>query len=110
MQELVRGGYLGRTHIALDFFDASINRVAAWVIGTRATLIALLHALLEPIDLLRQLEADGDFTARLAMFEELKNMPYGAVWDYHCQTSDVPIGKAWLDDVRRYERDVLSKR
>jgi L-rhamnose isomerase len=110
MHELVRGDYLGRTHIALDFFDASINRVAAWVIGTRATLTALLHALLEPVELLRQLEADGDFTARLAMFEDLKNMPYGAVWDYHCQTSDVPVGKAWLDDVRRYERDVLSQR
>jgi L-rhamnose isomerase len=110
MQEVVRGDYLGRTHIALDFFDASINRVAAWVIGTRATLTALLHALLEPIELLRQLEADGDCTARLAMFEELKNMPYGAVWDYHCQTSDAPVGKAWLDDVRSYERDVLSQR
>jgi L-rhamnose isomerase len=110
MQEVVRGDYLGRTHIALDFFDASINRVAAWVIGTRATLTALLHALLEPVELLRQLEVEGDFTARLAMFEELKNMPFGAVWDYHCATSDVPIGKAWLDDVRRYERDVLSKR
>jgi L-rhamnose isomerase len=110
MQEVVRGDYLQRTHIALDFFDASINRVAAWVIGTRATLTALLHALLEPVTMLRQLEADGDFTARLAMFEALKNMPYGAVWDYYCRTSDVPIGMAWLDDVRRYEREVLSKR
>jgi L-rhamnose isomerase len=110
MHEVVRGDYLQRTHIALDFFDASINRVAAWVIGTRATLTALLHALLEPVKMLRQFEADGDFTARLAMFEELKSMPYGAVWDYYCATSEVPIGKAWLDDVRRYERDVLSKR
>jgi L-rhamnose isomerase len=110
MQELVRGNYLDRTHIALDFFDASINRVAAWVIGTRSTLTALLHALLEPVDMLRKLEAEGDFTARLAMFEELKNMPYGAVWEYHCATCDVPVGRAWLDDVRRHERDVLSRR
>jgi L-rhamnose isomerase len=110
MQEVVRGDYLERTHIALDFFDASINRVAAWVIGTRATLTALLHALLEPVDMLRKLEAEGDFTARLAMFEELKNMPYGAVWDYYCATSGVPIGTAWLEDVRRYEREVLSRR
>jgi L-rhamnose isomerase len=110
MQEVVRGDYVERTHIALDFFDASINRVAAWVIGTRATLTALLHALLEPVELLRQLEAAGDFTGRLAMFEELKNMPYGSVWDYYCAKNDVAVGKAWLDDVRQYERDVLSKR
>lgn len=110
MQELVRGSYLDRTHIALDFFDASINRIAAWVIGTRATLAALLHALLEPTDQLRQLEANGDFTARLAMLEELKHLPYGAVWDYYCTACDVPTGMAWLDEVRRYERDVLSQR
>jgi L-rhamnose isomerase len=110
MQEVVRGGYLDRTHIALDFFDASINRVAAWTIGARATLVALLHALLEPSDLLCRLEAEGDFTARLVMLEELKNMPHGAVWDYYCATSDVPVGKAWLDDIRRYEHEVLSTR
>lgn len=110
MQEVVRGNYLDRTHIALDFFDASINRVAAWVVGTRATLTALLHALLEPTDRLRQLEAECDFTARLAMLEELKHLPYGAVWDYYCTTNSIPVGMAWLDDVRRYERDVLSRR
>jgi L-rhamnose isomerase len=110
MQEVVRGQYLDRTHVALDFFDASINRVAAWVIGTRATLIALLHALLEPTDHLRQLEQSGDFTARLATFEALKNLPYGAVWDYYCATSSVPTGMAWLDQVRRYEREVLGHR
>jgi len=109
-QELVRGDYLGRVHVGLDFFDASINRVAAWVIGTRAMLKALLLALLEPIDLLRRLENEGDFTARLAMLEELKTLPAAAVWDYHCLTSDVPVGGAWLEDVRRYETDVLSKR
>jgi len=108
--ELVRGDYLGRVHVGLDFFDASINRVAAWVIGTRAMLKALLLALLEPIDLLRKLENQRDFTARLAMLEELKTLPAGAVWDYYCLTHDVPPGGAWLDDVRRYEAEVLSKR
>jgi len=108
--ELVRGDYLGRVHVGLDFFDASINRVAAWVIGTRAMLKALLLALLEPIDRLRKLEDEGDFTGRLAMLEELKTLPAGAVWDYHCLTHDVPVGAAWLDDVRRYEAEVLSKR
>jgi L-rhamnose isomerase len=110
MQEVVRGNYLDRTHIALDYFDASINRVAAWVIGARATLIALLAALLEPVDMLRKLEADGDLTARLAMLESLKTLPVGAVWDYHCAASNVPPGAAWLDQVHRYERDVLSLR
>jgi L-rhamnose isomerase len=110
MQELVRGDYLERTHIALDFFDASINRAAAWVIGARATLIALLAALLEPVEILRKLEAEGDFTARLTILEALKTMPVGAIWDYHCATSDVPLGAAWLDLVRQYERDVLTRR
>jgi L-rhamnose isomerase len=109
-EEIARGGYLGRVHIGLDFFDASINRVAAWVIGTRATLRALLIALLEPIETLRDLETAGDFTRRLAMVEELKNLPYGAVWDYHCLQQDVPVGPAWLDEVRAHERDVLSRR
>jgi L-rhamnose isomerase len=110
MQEVVRGNYLERTHIALDFFDASINRVAAWVIGTRATLAALLHALLEPTEMLRKLEADGDFTGRLAMLEDVKSMPCGAVWDYLCTMSGVPPSRGWLQDLRRYERDVLSRR
>jgi L-rhamnose isomerase len=109
-QELVRGDYLDRTHIGLDYFDASINRVAAWVIGTRAMIKALLLALLEPIDKLRELEASGDFTGRLAMLEELKTLPAGAVWDYYCQKQEVPVGAAWLDSVRKYERNVLSKR
>jgi L-rhamnose isomerase len=110
MQEVVRGQYLERTRIALDYFDASINRVAAWVIGTRATLLALLHALLEPAERLRHLELNGDLTSRLAMLEALKSMPYGAVWDYYCATNGVPVGAAWLDDVQRYERDVLNRR
>jgi L-rhamnose isomerase len=109
-QELVRGEFIGRTSIGLDFFDASINRIAAWVIGTRAMLKALLIALLEPTGKLRQLEIEGDFTGRLALLEELKTMPFGAVWDYHCEKLGVPSGMAWLEQVRTYEREVLSKR
>ncbi len=109
-QELVRGDYLGRVHIGLDFFDASINRVAAWVIGTRAMLKALLIAFLEPTETLRKLEADGDYTGRLAILEELKTLPFGAVWDAYCEQSGTHSGRAWLDRVRDYERDVLSKR
>jgi L-rhamnose isomerase len=109
-QEIVRGDYLGRVHIGLDFFDASINRVAAWVIGTRATLKALLAALIEPTDLLRAAEMMGDRTSRLALMEEFKALPLGAVWDHYCLTRGVPVGPAWLDDVRAYERDVLALR
>jgi len=109
-EEIVRGSYLPRVHIGLDFFDASINRVAAWVIGTRAMLKALLIALLEPIDVLRQYESCGDYTRRLALLEETKSLPAGAVWDYHCQQQDVPVGAAWLDDIANYERTVLSNR
>jgi L-rhamnose isomerase len=110
MQEVVRGEYLKRTRIALDFFDASINRVAAWVIGTRATLQSLLLALLEPVEMLRKFERNGDFTARLAALDHFNAMPTGAVWDYYCQTSSVPPGMAWLEDVRRHEREVLNQR
>jgi L-rhamnose isomerase len=109
-QELVRGDYLGRVHIGLDFFDASINRVAAWVIGTRGMLKALLLALLEPTETLRQLEADGDHTARLALLEEIKTLPFGAVWDHYCLSQGVPTGRDWLAKIKTYERDVLSKR
>ena len=109
-QELVRHNYLERTHIGLDFFDASINRVAAWVIGTRAMLKALLLALLEPTRLLQQVESDGNFTARLALLEELKSLPAGAVWDQYCLQQNVPIGRAWLADVQTYETTVLAQR
>lgn len=108
--EIVRGDYTERVNIGLDFFDASINRIAAWVIGTRATLKALLHALLEPRELLRQYEREGDFTSRLALFEEVKNLPAGAIWDYYCQQQGAPVGRAWLDEVKTYESKVLSKR
>jgi L-rhamnose isomerase len=109
-QELVRGSFLPRTHIGLDYFDASINRVAAWVIGTRSTLKALLKGLLEPIALLRACEESGDYTARLALQEESKALPWGAVWEHYCATSNVGVGHAWLDQVREYENRVLSVR
>jgi L-rhamnose isomerase len=110
MEELVRGDFLGRTHIGLDYFDASINRVAAWTVGTRNALKALLIALLEPAAKLREFEAAGDFTGRLAFLEELKTLPYGAVWDEHCRRGEVPVGTAWLDEVRRYEATTLAGR
>jgi L-rhamnose isomerase len=109
-QELVRGDYLDRVHIGLDFFDASINRVAAWVIGARSTLKALLRALLEPTGSLRRLEAEGDTTARLAILEEQKMLPCGAVWDHYCRSRNVAASGEWLAEVKAYERDVLSKR
>ena len=109
-QELVRGDYLARTHIGLDYFDASINRVAAWTIGVRNMLKALLKALLEPSDCLRAAERDGDYTGRLALLEDVKTLPFGAVWDRYCECAGVPVGNAWLADVRRYEQDVLSAR
>jgi L-rhamnose isomerase len=109
-QEVVRGGYLDRVHIGLDYFDASINRIAAWVIGARNTLRALLYALLEPIDQLRVLELGGDYTARLALLEEIKGLPFGAVWDYYCWRQNVPVGYAFMEAIKEYERTELSKR
>jgi len=110
MQEIVRGDYLDRVHIGLDFFDASINRIAAWVIGCRNALRAMLLAMLEPIDQLRVLEITGDYTGRLALSEETKGLPASAVWDYYCLQQGVPIGIAYLDEIRNYERQVLSQR
>lgn len=109
-QELVRGRFLERTHIGLDFFDASINRIAAWTIGTRNMLKSLLLALLEPVDTLRALEGTADYTSRLALLEESKTLPFGAVWDFYCERSGVPGGAGWLAQVKRYERDVLLAR
>ena len=110
MEELVRGDFLGRTHIGLDFFDASINRVAAWVIGTRSALKALLWALLEPAGRLREAEEAGDFTARLAWMEERHSLPFGTVWEEHCCRRGVPGGIGWLEEIRAYEKAVLSRR
>ena len=108
--ELVRGGVLDRVSIGLDFFDASINRVAAWVIGTRNMRKALLRALLEPAAAIAEAEAGGDTTRRLAMFEEHKSMPWSAVWDHYCESRGVPVGLGWLDRVRAYEREVMTRR
>lgn len=109
-RELVRNDLLGKTHIGLDFFDATINRVAAWVIGTRNTLKSLLKAMLEPTEYLRKIELDGDYTTRLALTEELKDFPFTAVWDYYCETQNVPVREAWLKEVKDYEEKVLVKR
>ena len=109
-QQLVWGRFLPRTHLGLDYFDASINRVAAWVIGCRNLIKALLAAQLEPLDRLRAAEAAGDLTERLALLEDSKLLPFGAVWDYYCARSGVPPREAWFDEIRRYERDVLAAR
>jgi len=109
-QELVRGAFLHRTHIGLDYFDASINRVAAWVIGTRNTLKSLLKAMVEPAALLRACEEAGDYTGRLALQEEVRTLPWGAVWEHYCASANVPVGRRWLDEVREYEAQVLSVR
>ena len=109
-QSLVRTGLIERTHIGLDFFDASINRIAAWVIGTRNMLKALLKAYLEPTEELKKIEIEGDYTSRLVLTEELKMYPFAAVWDYYCETMGVPVRDSWLPMVKEYEKDVLSKR
>ena len=109
-EELVRNDLLERVHIGLDYFDATINRIAAWTIGTRAMLKSLLAALLEPIAAMRRYELNDDFTSRLVTMEELKSMPLGAVWDYYCERNSVPVGEKWLAEVKKYEKDVLSKR
>jgi L-rhamnose isomerase len=109
-RELVRGDLLDKTHIGLDFFDASINRVAAWVIGTRNTIKALLRAMLDPIEALKQAELEGDYTTRLALTEEFKSYPFGAVWDYYCAKQGVPVREDWLTEVKAYEKEVLLKR
>lgn len=109
-QELVRGRALGRVSVALDYFDASINRVAAYVIGARATRKAILAAMLEPVETLQALESAGKGTQKLALMEELKTLPLGAVWNRLCLLAGAPGGSAWVAEVERYEQDVLSQR
>jgi L-rhamnose isomerase len=108
--EIVRNGLGSRVHIGLDFFDASINRIAAWVIGTRNMKKALLRALLEPSQTLREAELRQDYTTRLALQEEQKSLPWTAVWDHYCEARQVPVGAAWLDVVKQYETTELAKR
>jgi L-rhamnose isomerase len=109
-QEIVRSNALERVNVGLDFFDASINRVAAWVIGTRNFRKALLFAMLEPRKGLGDAEARFDYTARLALMEEAKSLPWPAVWEYYCTSKNVPPGAEWLETVRKYEVDVQSRR
>ena len=108
--EIVRNDALERIHIGLDYFDASINRVAAWTIGARNTLRALLMALLEPLETLKQYEVEGDFSSRLALQEELKFMPFSAVWDYYCMKQNVPIGMDFMNVIKDYEKDEMANR
>ncbi len=108
--EIARHGFFDKVHIGLDFFDASINRIAAWVIGIRNTQKAMLISLLEPVDKLFAAEKEGDYTTRLALMEELKSMPWGDVWDEFLRREGLGIGTSWLDEVKKYEKDVLSNR
>jgi len=109
-EEIVRANGLNRVNIGLDFFDASINRIGAWVTGTRAAQKALLIALLEPIKLLRQYEDNVQYAERLALLEEAKSMPWSAVWNYYCHSSSVPSGINLIDEIRKYEREVIDNR
>ncbi len=109
-QELKRSNAFDRVHFGLDFFDASINRISAWVTGTRASLKAIMMALLEPTHLLKEAEDEGDLGMRLALMEEFKSLPFGAVWDKYCLDQGVPVGAEWLNAVREYEEKVLSQR
>ena len=109
-QEIKRNNALNRVYFALDFFDASINRISAWVVGTRAAQKAMLTALLEPTDLLAQAETNGNLGNRLALMEEFKSLPFAAVWNKFCLDNNVPVGVEWLNSVKEYEEQVLSKR
>ena len=108
--ELVRTGQLHRAHIGLDYFDASINRIGAYVIGIRATQKSLLHALLEPLHTLREYEDNNRLFERLALLEEAKTLPEGAVYDYYNLTHNLPVGEEFIQNVNEYEKNVLSKR
>ncbi|NLB25089.1 MAG: L-rhamnose isomerase, partial [Bacteroidales bacterium] len=108
--EIVRNNFLIRVYTGLDFFDGSINRVGAYVIGTRATQKAFLTAMLEPTSYLVQLEEEERYFERLAILEELKIKPFGAVWDYYFLKNDVPAGDAYISEILTYEKEILSKR
>lgn len=108
--EIIRANLLSRVNIALDYFDASINRIAAWIIGVRATQKAFLRAILTPNETLSKYEAEGDYTSRLALNEEYKALPFGLVWEEFCERQNTPGSTKWLDEVKKYEKDVLSKR
>ncbi len=109
-EEIIRSQAMDRIHLALDFFDASINRIGAWVIGARAIQKSLLYALLQPWKILREYEENQQYFQRLALLEELKTLPFGAVWDYFCLNNNVPVGRTWIREIEKYENDVLKKR
>ncbi len=109
-KEIVRNDALDRVIIGLDFFDASINRIAAWTIGTRNMIKALLNAMLIPNEKLKELQDEGNFTERLALMEEFKTYPMGDIWNYYCEKNNVPVREDWLKDVKEYEKTELSKR
>ena len=110
MDEIVLGNYLDRVLIGLDYFDASINRLAAWVIGMRNTQKALLRSMLTPHKAILAAEEAGDWTSRFALQEEAKTLPFTAVWDAYCLKQGVPVGDSWLNQVKQYEKDVMFKR
>lgn len=109
-KEIIRADALDRVHVGLDFFDASINRLGAYVIGIRATQKAFLQALLEPIASLRKYEENEEYFERLALLEEAKSLPWNAVWDYYCLKSNVAVGEDYIGEIQQYEKDVTSKR
>lgn len=109
-EEVIRHDYDKRVHIGLDYFDASINRIMAWTIGARNMSKALLMALVEPAAQLRDAENSGDFSTRLALMEEIKTLPFAPVWNEYCERHNVPVGTAWIEEVKRYEKSVLAKR
>jgi L-rhamnose isomerase len=109
-RSLIRNNLIEKTSLGLDFFDASINRISAWVVGVRSTLKALLRALLEPVELLQKIENEGNYTDRMYITEQLKTMDFGTVFDYYCYVNNVKIGLEALDEIHDYEKEVLSKR
>jgi L-rhamnose isomerase len=109
-REIIRCNALDRVHIGLDYFDATINRIGAYVIGCRATQKAFLLALLEPSAKLQEFEANGQFFERLALQEEAKSLPWNAVWDMYCLQNEVPVGESYIQEIQQYEKDVTSKR
>ncbi|NSW93625.1 MAG: L-rhamnose isomerase [Bacteroidales bacterium] len=109
-QEIVRAKALNRVNVGLDFFDASLNRIEAYVTGTRAAQLAFLYALLEPYEMLLKYEEQGKNFERLSLMELMKTKPFGAVWDYYCMMSDVPVGEEYIEEIGKYEKEVLFKR
>jgi L-rhamnose isomerase len=109
-KEVIRAKALDKVHIGLDFFDGSINRIGAYVIGIRSTQKALLQALLEPAARLSNYEQNGQYFERLALLEEAKVLPWNAVWDYFCLKNNIAVGEDYISEIQQYEKDVTSKR